>query len=119
MALVGAFGWGELALCACHASAKRRNHFVCTAFGLRPLLLLSALFGPFVREVDLFDGLGLLFQVFVASYGFLLWFRLIGIYEASSVVLSVFYLALSVALGLFWQKMLAGIWHLRWFWDSS
>ena len=51
-----------------------------------PLLLITAMFfGPFIREIDIFDGLGLLFQVFVASYGFLVWFRLIAVYEGASV----------------------------------
>ena len=104
MALVGAFGWAGIALCArVTRISEERSETILFAQLLAsgPLLLLSALFfGPFVREVDLFDGLGLLFQVFVASYGFLLWFRLIGIYEASSVV-SFSFLApvLSVALG--------------------
>jgi len=104
MALVGAFGWAGIALCARVARiSEERAETILFAQLLAsgPLLLISALFfGPFVREVDLFDGLGLLFQVFVASYGFLLWFRIIGIYEASSVV-SFSFLApvLSVALG--------------------
>ena len=104
MALVGAFGWAGIALCArvTRISEERAETILfAQLLASGPLLLLSALFfGPFVREVDLFDGLGLLFQVFVASYGFLLWFRLIGIYEASSVV-SFSFLApvLSVALG--------------------
>ncbi len=51
-----------------------------------PLLLITAMFfGPFIREIDIFDGLGLLFQVFVAGYGFLVWFRLIAVYEGTSV----------------------------------
>lgn len=104
MALVGAFGWAGIALCArvTRISEERAETILfAQLLASGPLLLLSALFfGPFVREVDLFDGFGLLFQVFVASYGFLLWFRLIGIYEASSVV-SFSFLApvLSVALG--------------------
>ncbi|MGA0429602.1 MAG: DMT family transporter [Paracoccaceae bacterium] len=104
MALVGAFGWAGIALCArvTRISEERAETILfAQLLASGPLLLISALFfGPFVREVDLFDGLGLLFQVFVASYGFLLWFRLIGIYEASSVV-SFSFLApvLSVALG--------------------
>jgi len=104
MALVGAFGWAGIALCArvTRISEERAETILfAQLLASGPLLLLSALFfGPFVREIDLFDGLGLLFQVFVASYGFLLWFRLIGIYEASSVV-SFSFLApvLSVALG--------------------
>ena len=104
MALVGAFGWAGIALCArvTRISEERAETILfAQLLASGPLLLLSALFfGPFVRGVDLFDGLGLLFQVFVASYGFLLWFRLIGIYEASSVV-SFSFLApvLSVALG--------------------
>ena len=104
MALVGAFGWAGIALCArvTRISEERAETILfAQLLASGPLLLLSALFfGPFVREVDLFYGLGLLFQVFVASYGFLLWFRLIGIYEASSVV-SFSFLApvLSVALG--------------------
>ena len=104
MALVGAFGWAGIALCArvTRISEERAETILfAQLLASGPLLLLSALFfGPFVREVDLFDGLGLLFQVFVASYGFLLWFRLIGIYEASSVVSFSFLTpVLSVALG--------------------
>ena len=57
--------------------------------------------GPLVREIGASQGLGLLFQIFVASYGFLLWFKLIGIYEASSVA-SFSFLAPVLSVGLGW-----------------
>ena len=67
-----------------------------------PLLLITALFfGPFNREIDIFDGLGLLFQVFVASYGFLVWFRLISVYKAASVA-SFSFLSPVLSVGLGW-----------------
>ena len=48
-------------------------------------MITAVFFGPFIRKIGFFYGLGFLFQVFVSSYGFLLWFRLIAIYEAASV----------------------------------
>ncbi len=50
------------------------------------LLLLSPLFGPFLRDVQPIHVAGLLFQIVaIASLGFLAWFWLISIYPASSV----------------------------------
>ena len=64
-------------------------------------LIRAVFFGQFIRKVDIFDGLGLLFQFFVASYGFLLWFRLIAIYEAASVA-SFSFLSPVLSVGLGW-----------------
>ena len=105
MALIGAFGWAGIALCARSTRISEEpaeTVLFAQLLASGPFLLVTSLFfGPFIREIDLFDGLGLLFQVFVASYGFLLWFRLIGIYEASSVA-SFSFLSPVLSVGLGW-----------------
>ena len=74
MALVAAFGWAGIALCArATRISKEPAETVLFAQLLAsgPLLLVTAVFfGPFIREINIFDGLGLLFQIFVASFGF-------------------------------------------------
>ena len=105
MALVGAFGWAGIALCARATRISEEpaeTVLFAQLLASGPLLLITALFfGPFTREIDIFDGLGLLFQVFVASYGFLVWFRLIAVYEAASVA-SFSFLSPVLSVGLGW-----------------
>ena len=105
MALVAAFGWAGIALCARLTRISEEPAetvlFAQLLFSGPALLFTAFFFGPLVREIGSSQGLGLLFQVFVASYGFLLWFKLIGIYEASSVA-SFSFLAPVLSVGLGW-----------------
>ena len=52
-----------------------------------PILLIAApFFGPLIRDVTPLTYAGMAFQIFaIASFGFMFWFWLIGIYRASSV----------------------------------
>ncbi len=50
------------------------------------MLIAAPLFGPLIREVTALTYAGMAFQIFAtASFGFLFWFWLIGIYRAASV----------------------------------
>ena len=68
-----------------------------------PALLLAALlFGPFIRDFELWHVAGMIYQVvLVSGFGFLLWLWLLTIYPASSVA-SFSFLTPVLGVGLGW-----------------
>ena len=78
------------------------------------LIAVAPLFGPILRDPDWSHWAGLVFQaVFVASLGFLFWFRLMVVYRASDIAAFSFLApVLSAALGglLLGEPLGAGFW---------
>lgn len=89
LALVGAVCWAGIAVVArtsLQGLAADRQLLWQLAVSAPILLLLSPLFGPFLRELEPIHIWGLGFQIIVvASLGFLAWFWLLSIYPAASV----------------------------------
>lgn len=90
LALAGAFGWAAIALVVRMTPVSKVAPVGQLLFQLvvsAPILLMTAVwFGPFLRDPDPIHWLGLSFQIIgVASLGFLLWFWLLSLYEASGV----------------------------------
>ena len=90
LALIAALSWAGIALtlratplAGARPEAQLLYQLVISAV---LMLALAPLFGPFLRAPDPVHYAGLAFQaVFVASLGFLLWFKLLTIYKAGGV----------------------------------
>jgi drug/metabolite transporter (DMT)-like permease len=105
-ALAGAAGWAGIALTLRLTSlsgVRAETQLFWQLSGSAVLLLLAApLFGPFLREPTLWHLAGLAYQIVaVASFGFLFWVFLIGVYPASSVA-SFAFLTPVLGVGLGW-----------------
>ena len=90
LALVAAMCWAGIALCVRVTPVSQMKPEIQLLFQLVVsavmLLALAPLFGALIREPTGLHYAGLAFQiVFVASFGFLLWFQLLTIYKASTV----------------------------------
>jgi drug/metabolite transporter (DMT)-like permease len=105
-ALAGAAGWAGIAL-TLRLSALSQDRAEVQLFwqlsGSSVLLLLAApLFGPLLREPTLWHVAGMVYQIVaVASFGFLFWVFLLGIYPASGVA-SFAFLTPVLGVGLGW-----------------
>ena len=108
--------WAGIALCARLTSIsqeKPETQLLMQLIISAPLLFAASfLFGPFIRDLSLTHWSGLICQSLIASFGFLIWFRLIGVYKTTAVA-SFSFLApiLSVFLGWFILSENAG-WNL-------
>ncbi len=104
-AFAGAFGWAGIALTLrlTKLSGERPEVQLFWQLGVSAVLLLalSPLFGPFLRDPGGWHVAGLAYQILaVASFGFLFWVFLMGIYPASGVASFAFLTpVLSVTLG--------------------
>lgn len=104
-ALAGSLGWAGIALVLRLTKLSRERPeiqlFWQLAVSAVILLAVAPLFGPFLRDPGMWHWLGLVFQIVaVASFGFLFWVFLIGIYPASGVASFAFLTpVLSVFLG--------------------
>lgn len=90
LALAGAMAWAGIALCARGTRLREATPEMQLVWQLivsAPILLLAAaFFGPLLRDPQAIHIAGLLFQVVViASFGYLLWLWLLGIYPAAQV----------------------------------
>ncbi|MEM8556046.1 MAG: DMT family transporter [Pseudomonadota bacterium] len=90
LALGAALAWAGIALCARATGLEKVSPEMQLIWQLGVsaplLLLLSPLFGPYVRDLAPIHWAGLVFQVgVVASGGFLFWLWLISIYPAGAV----------------------------------
>lgn len=90
LALIATFGWAGIALVVRLtplAQVPPTGQMLFQVVVSAPILLLAApFFGPLVREVTALTWFGMAFQILAtASFGFLFWFWLIGIYRASAV----------------------------------
>lgn len=105
-ALAGAAGWAGIAL-TLRLSALSQDRAEVQLFwqlsGSAVLLLLAApLFGPLLREPTLWHLAGMVYQIVaVASFGFLFWVFLLGVYPASGVA-SFAFLTPVLGVGLGW-----------------
>jgi drug/metabolite transporter (DMT)-like permease len=105
-ALAGAAGWAGIALTlrlTALSGERAEIQLFWQLLGSAVLLLLAApLFGPFLREPTWWHVAGMVYQILaVASFGFLFWVFLIGIYPASSVA-SFAFLTPVLGVGLGW-----------------
>ncbi|MBA86038.1 DMT family transporter [Thalassobius sp. S69A] len=104
-ALAGAFGWAGIALTLrltkLASEPPEMQLFWQLAVSAVILLALSPLFGPLLRDPGLWHLVGLAYQIVaVASFGFLFWVFLLGIYPAAGVASFAFLTpVLSVILG--------------------
>ncbi len=106
LALGAALGWCALALTARMSKLKTLNPetqlFYQLGLSIPMLLVASLFFGPLTRDPQLIHWAGLAFQsIAVASFGYLIWFVLLGIYPASGVA-SFSFLSPVVAVLLGW-----------------
>lgn len=90
LALVATLGWAGIALVVRLTPLSQVPPVGQMLFQVvvsAPILLIAApFFGPLVRELTPLTYAGMAFQILaVASFGFMAWFWLIGIYRASSV----------------------------------
>ncbi len=90
LALIATFGWAGIALLVRLTPLSQVPPVGQMLFQVvvsAPILLIAApLFGPLIRDVTALTYAGMVFQIFAtASFGFLFWFWLIGIYHAASV----------------------------------
>jgi drug/metabolite transporter (DMT)-like permease len=90
LALASAFCWAGIVLCVRItplADVPPAQQLIFqVAISAPILLLISPMFGPLIRDVQMIHLAGLAFQtIAVASLGFLVWFWLMTIYPASSV----------------------------------
>ncbi|SMX41866.1 DMT family transporter [Actibacterium lipolyticum] len=89
-ALMAAFGWAGIALCAratkLNQVAPETQLFWQVAVSAPVLLLLAPLFGPLLRDLQPIHLWGLGFQIVViVSAGFMFWLWLLSIYPAAGV----------------------------------
>ena len=90
LALAGAMAWAAIALCARGTRLREATPEIQLVWQLlvsAPMLLLVApLFGPLLRDPEAIHIAGQRFQVqVIASFGYLLWLWLLGIYPAAQV----------------------------------
>lgn len=90
LALLAAMSWAGIALVIRMSEAGKVPPVVQLIFQVAisaPILMLAApFFGPFLRDPQPLHWAGLGFQiVFIASFGFLLWFWLMTVYSANGV----------------------------------
>lgn len=90
LALSAAFCWAGIVLCVRITPLSEvppaQQLLFQVAVSAPLLLLISPLFGPFIRDLQPIHIAGLTFQIVaIASLGFLAWFWLMTIYPASSV----------------------------------
>lgn len=105
-ALAGAVGWAGIALTIRLTSlsqVRAETQLFWQLAGSAVLLMLVApLFGPFLREPTLWHLAGLVYQIVaVASFGFLFWVFLLGVYPASGVA-SFAFLTPVLSVGMGW-----------------
>ncbi|UWQ89311.1 DMT family transporter [Aliisedimentitalea scapharcae] len=90
LALLAAFGWAAIALCLrltpqAHVPPVTQLFFQLLV-SAPVMLILAPIFGPLIRDPQPIHYASLAFQaVFIASFGYMLWFSLIKRYRASSV----------------------------------
>ena len=90
LALIATLGWAGIALVVRLTPLSQVPPVGQMLFQVvvsAPILLIAApFFGPLIRDVTPLTYAGMAFQIFaIASFGFMFWFWLIGIYRASSV----------------------------------
>ena len=110
LALAAAMMWAGIALCARGTRLVETSPDVQLVWQLAVsapiLLLLAPLFGPLLRGPEAIHFIGLGFQIVViASFGFLLWLWLLGIYPAAQVASFSF---LSPLFGVLFGALLLG-----------
>ncbi len=118
LALIAALGWAAIALLIRVTPLSTVRFEVQLLFQVAVsavvLLPLAPLFGAPIREVAPLHYAGLAFQiVFVAGLGFLMWFRLMTIYQASGVASFAFLspvLAVVFGWSLLGEQILAQVW---------
>lgn len=90
LALIATLGWAAIALVVRLTPLSKVPPVGQMLFQVvvsAPILLIAApFFGPLIRDITPLTYAGMAFQIFaIASFGFMFWFWLIGIYRASSV----------------------------------
>lgn len=89
LALLASWSWAGIALTVRLTRASELpaegQLFWQLAVSAVVLCAVAPLFGPLVREPDALSLFGLVFGMLVASFGFLFWLRLMGIYPASDI----------------------------------
>lgn len=118
LALLAAWGWAAIALLIRITPLSKVRFELQLLFQVAVsalvLLPLAPLFGDPLREVAPLHYAGLAFQIlFVAGLGFLMWFRLMTIYQASGVASFAFLspvLAVAFGWALLGEQILAQVW---------
>ena len=90
LSLLAAFCWAGIALLVRVtplSAVPAEQQLLWQLLISAPLLfVMSLIYGPLIRELDVIHVAGLIYQIFaIASFGFLAWFWLMKIYPASSV----------------------------------